>query len=109
MKFLIAHISKPGSANNNSYKNYYFEKTKININENMLWDDNKKNTLTIGDFVIFYCWGKRVEIHKVINATSTRIWQSRDVLARFTSDDTPKVVMIECFGCRDPFRGVQGQ
>ena len=69
MKFLIAHISKPGSENNNSYKNYYFEKTKININENILWDDNKKNTLTIGDFVIFYCWGKRVEIHKVINFT----------------------------------------
>jgi hypothetical protein len=69
MKFLIAHISPPGSKNNNSYNNYYIEKCKININENMLWDDNKQNTLTIGDFVIFYCWGKRVEIHKVINFT----------------------------------------
>ena len=70
MKFLIAHISKPGSTNNDSYKNYYFEKTKINIDENMLWDDNNKNTLTNGDFVIFYCWGERVEIHKVIKFTT---------------------------------------
>ena len=68
MRFVIAHISKPGSKNNNSYKNYYFE--KINIKDNMQWDDTKKNTLENGDFIIFYCWGKRVEIHKIINVTT---------------------------------------
>lgn len=70
MKFLIAHISKPSSTNNNSYTNYYYETTKINKDDNMQWDDNEKNTLTIGDFVIFYCWGERVEIHKVVNFTT---------------------------------------
>lgn len=69
MKFIIAHISKPGSINNNSYKNYYIEKTK-NVDDNMKWDDNEKNTLDIGDLLIFYCWGTRVEIHKIINITT---------------------------------------
>lgn len=69
MKFIIAHISKPGSRNNNSYKNYYIEKTK-NIHDNMKWDDNAKNTLEIGDLFLFYCWGTRVEIHKIVNITT---------------------------------------
>lgn len=68
MKFIIAHISPPGSKNNQSYYNYYFEKC-INTNENMKWNDNKDNTLSIGDYLLFYCWGKRVEIHKIINRT----------------------------------------
>lgn len=42
MKFLIAHISKPSSTNNNSYTNYYYETTKINKDDNMQWDDNEK-------------------------------------------------------------------
>jgi hypothetical protein len=69
MKFIIAHISKPSSKNNNSYNNYYIEKCKINITQNMKWDDNKNNTLSIGDYLLFYCWGERVEIHKIINTT----------------------------------------
>ena len=55
MKFIIAHISKPGSKNNNTYEHYYIEKTKTEANENMKWDDNEENTLTVDDFVLFYC------------------------------------------------------
>jgi len=69
MKFIIAHISKPGSKANNTYTNYYIEKTKLNIDDNMKWDDNEKNTLSVNDFMIFYCWGSIVEIHKIIKIT----------------------------------------
>lgn len=64
MKFRIAHISPPGSKNNESYQNYNKEKIQ---NGTMLWDDSKENTLVAGDFMIFYCWGEKVEIHKIIN------------------------------------------
>lgn len=64
MRFLIAHISNPGSKTNRSYRNWFIEKTKKN--ESMLWDDNEKNTMKDGDFMLFYCWGERVEIHTVI-------------------------------------------
>jgi hypothetical protein len=83
MKFIIAHISPPGSKNNKSYNNYYIEKCKINTNENMKWNDNKDNTLSIGDYLLFYCWGKRVEIHKIINktdyTTSPSHWKDKDI------------------------------
>ncbi len=65
MKFIIAHISKPNSKNNNSYNNYYIEKCKVDTK----WDDNKYNTSCIGDYLLFYCWGERVEVHKIINIT----------------------------------------
>jgi hypothetical protein len=32
----------------------------------MKWDD-PQNKLKKGDFLLFYCWGKRVEIHKIID------------------------------------------
>ena len=74
MQYTIAHISKPGSKQNKSYKNYYIEKTKISIHDNMKWDDNEKNKLNIGDFFFFYCWGKRVELHRIIDITD---WMTR--------------------------------
>ncbi len=69
MQFTIAHISNPDSKQNKSYRNYYIEKTKISIHDNMKWDDNEKNKLVVGDFFLFYCWGKRVEIHRINDIT----------------------------------------
>jgi len=69
MKFMIAHISKPGPTTNNSHQNYIIEKQTTNI-DNIKWDDNKENTLHGGDWLMFYCWGTRVEIHKIISITT---------------------------------------
>jgi hypothetical protein len=63
LQYLIAHISPPESKTNISYKNYNHEKTKEHC---MIWDD-PQNKLKKGDFLLFYCWGKRVEIHKIID------------------------------------------
>ena len=69
MKFMIAHISKPGPTTNNSHQNYIIEKQTTNT-DNIKWDDNKENTLIAGDWLMFYCWGTRVEIHKIISITT---------------------------------------